>query len=147
MFSNFKPRFSFYSNRSILFGSDEAYTPLQYNSYTRTFITPLKDNVKLAIANHCKDDVLNISTDYIHLTNCSPINPWDCSQNDIFQYVEVKQSQIIHIPPYCPYSIQMSKDSITYIVSYQTPINILSNIPGNTMHFLQKANLNSIVLK
>jgi len=138
----------------MMSGSVGSMTPLRYNLNYRNYylVTHGECSVKLVAPKYSK--YLDYTSDYLNLEIRSPVNLWDIQDEykksiDKVKVLEVdlKEGDILHIPPYWWYSLQYKKMSSICVFSYRTYANTLSIIPTLGIHFLQQMNVKREIIK
>ena len=85
--------------------------------------------------------------DYETQEYTSEVNPWNpdpkhTSVNKVkFLEVNVKQGQVIHIPPYWWYSIKLGTNAQIAVFQYRTYMNFVSVLPDICRGVLQRNNV------
>ena len=135
-------------NYDILKGTNEANTCLKYSLDNRTFFYVCEGNMKVKLIPPIYSKYLHTENDYINFEFRSKINPWavdKCYQIDYNKShsfdVNVSKGQILFIPNYWWYSIQMTDKSNILKFSYKTYMNTVSILPQLALSFLQQSNV------
>jgi hypothetical protein len=77
----------------------------------------------------------------------SSCNPWkDPTKKVKYMEVVLKQGQILFLPAYWWYSIQLEEDSCVCSIQYKTVMNIIATMPDIAMGILQRQNTKHKVL-
>lgn len=135
-------------NYDIICGTDKATTPLRYSLDNRMFFYSSEDNIKIRLIPPTYGKHLNIINDYVNFEFRSNINPWNVNNIHKIDYdkcrsfdVTVNKGQIIFIPSYWFYSIEMTDKSNILKFSYKTYMNTVSILPQLVMSLLQQNNV------
>ena len=140
----FKPSFNFQSKYDILVGSTNCVTPLRYHTDYRRFLIVTAGKISVKMTPWRSRKHLHPVIDYENYEFFSRLNPWSPQKeymNDMdklkFLDFEVVSSYVLYIPPYWWYSIKFYPDTQVVSTSYQTTMNVLSNIPDIIRYYLQ----------
>lgn len=140
----FKPSFNFQSKYDILVGSTNCVTPLRYHTDYRRFLIVTAGKISVKMTPWRSRKHLHPVIDYENYEFFSRLNPWSPQKeymNDMdklkFLEFEVVAGYVLYIPPYWWYSIKFYPDTQVVSTSYQTTMNVLSNIPDIIRYYLQ----------
>lgn len=142
-------------NYDIIMGSINSYTKLKYNLNCRNYFSLQSGSVEFTLCPPKSYKYLYIDKDYENLEFNSRIdiyNTQDIYKND-FEKVKLlrvilKPNQILQIPAYWLYSIQiLEKNTLLTKLSYRSYMNSLSVMPYIFMKFLQNNNIKSNLTK
>jgi len=156
-----KPPMVVQTKYDLLFGSMGAYTPLRYHTDYRRFILVQSGKVQVKMTPWKSRKWLYPENDYISYEFRSPVdvwNPQDKYLNDMenlkFLEFEVMEGFLVYIPPFWFYSIKYvqgnsneHKVPIVLGFTYNSAVNILSNLPQWGMYFLQQHNIKEKTIK
>lgn len=129
-----QPYFSSNNTYDILMGAKDAYTPLQCMKKSGLYLFVKQGSLSLKI--HTFDKDLDDSM-------CL----WDVSHNYQSHDVLIYQNQVVYIPTWCYYTMKFDASTIIYSVSYESPTNIIINLPETIVKYLQLQNTEEKVLK
>jgi hypothetical protein len=131
----------------LLFGSQGATTPLCYSNYYRNFFYVTNDTVTIKMAPPKNSKYLHVVYEYETHDYYSPINPWTPQEqykSDIdkvkFLEITLRKGQLLFIPAYWWYSIQLNKEACVCTFQYRTVMNIVSILPEICLGLLQQSN-------
>lgn len=154
-----KPSMVVQTKYDFLFGSMGAYTPLRYHTDYRRFIFVQSGKIQVKMTPWKSRKWLYPDNDYISYEFRSPVDVWNPQNkylNDMenlkFLEFEVMEGFLLYIPPYWFYSIKYiqgtnSKIPIVLEFTYNSAINVLSNLPHWGMYFLQQHNIKEKTIK
>jgi len=144
-----KPPYTMNTQYDIRMGSSGAFTPMCYHTNYRQFFINISGKARVKMTPFKSRKLLHPIKDYDNYEFWSPVNVWNtdaeyASEMEKLRFVEfdIPVGYVMYVPPYWWYSIQYVNDPTTVIlgVSYQSIMNISSNIPDIIRHFLQKHN-------
>jgi len=162
-----KPSFTAITKRDLMFGSDGAYTPMRYHTDYRRFLLVASGKIWLKMSPWKSRKFLRVEKDYVNYEFRSPIDVWNPQEkfiNDVENLkcleFEVSSGFMLYIPPYWFYSIKYGKcgpnltpkeseDGPTQIYgwTYNSIMNVASNLPEWGMFYLQQWNTEKKMLK
>lgn len=144
-----KPHFSVFSKYDMMFGSNEATTPLTYHTYERRFMYVTgagKIRVKMTPWRSEKYAIIN--KNYKDYEFNSPLNVWKPQEAYLggFQKMKfldftVSSGNVLYIPPFWHYSIQFPKNennTWVHVFSYGSLMNVCSNLFNLSNHYYEK---------
>lgn len=143
-------------NYDFISASKNVCTPLKYNNSYRNFFFVTQGHIKIKLIPPMYSKYLYEEKDYLNYLFTSPVNVWDIQsqpqyKNDFEKVksldVELKEGQIIFIPPYWWYSIQFEMISSICVFQYRTYMNTISIFPSLFIHTLQKMNVKREVVE
>lgn len=136
----------------FIFGSGN--TPLRYDINYRNYFYVTSGKIKIKLCSSKYTKYLYKINDYQNFEFRSPINPWNVEKKYKNDYDKIKflefiaeKGNIIHIPPYWWYTIQLYHDSFLSIFKYKTAFNVVAIAPQLVMSLLQSQNVKHKVLK
>lgn len=140
-----KPSFSINSKYDLIMGSENCITPLRYHTNYRRFLIVASGKISVKMTPWRSRKYLHPVNDYSNYEFFSKMNPWVpqkefLNDNDKIKYLdfEVVAGHVLYIPPFWWYSIKITTcDTQIVSVSYQTIMNISSNIPDICRYYLQ----------
>jgi len=139
-----KPTFNFQSKYDLLVGSSGCVTPIRYHTDYRRFLVVCSGKISVKISPWRSRKNLHPIIDYENYEFFSKINPWVPQKehlNDMdklkFLEFEVVSGYVLYIPPFWWYSIKFYPDTQVVSASYQTAMNVISNIPDLFKYYLQ----------
>jgi len=144
-----KPVFNIYTKYDLLFGSQNAVTPLRYHNYYRQFLCITSGKIHVKMTPWKSSKYLTPVKDYENYEFRSPIHPTkplaqfinDFEKTKFLEF-DVKEGYVLYIPPYWWYSIQyIDPDTFACSVSYSTVMNCVSNLPDLGLYWLQQQNI------
>lgn len=155
MDTELKPSFILQTKYDFCTGSKNAYTPLRYHTNYRQFylITSGKINVKMTPFKSSK--YLYPNKDYENYEFRSPINVWNPQEKynhemDKIKFLDfdVLEGFILYIPSYWWFSIKyINEDTNILGLTYNSPMNLISNIPDFALCFIQQHNITTKLSK
>ena len=144
-----KPVFNIYTKYDLLFGSQNAVTPLRYHNYYRQFLCITSGKIHIKMTPWKSSKYLTPVKDYENYEFRSPVHPTkplaqyinDFEKTKFLEF-DVKEGYVLYIPPYWWYSIQYI-DPATFAcsISYSTVMNCVSNLPDLGLYWLQQQNI------
>ena len=140
-----KPYFVVHTKYDILSGSANCSTPFRYHTNERTFFLAVSGSATIQLTPYKSGKILNEKRSYENYEFWSPIKPGSTNKVPILTCI-IPIGQIIYIPPYWWHSIQFSKDTILLSMTYNSAINIASNLPAICRYYLQFHNTSKKVL-
>ena len=142
-----KPIFTCCSMYDILFGSNNSYTPLQYDINYKNYLYVSEGNIKIRFAPPISEKYLDIFIDYETMDITSRINVWKekIIENVKFIDIVVEKGKMIFIPPYWLYSIQFIETSTIISFKYRTYMNLLAILPHLFIQMLQLQNIKPVL--
>jgi len=132
-----------------IFGSKNSYTPLRYNLNYRNYFLVLQGKIRIKLTPPKNDKYLYCNKDYDNFEFRSPLNVWNIQdeyKTDFnkmkFLEVDLEPGNIIYIPAYWWYSIQILEEN-TCILSfkYRTYMNNVAILPQIILKIMQKQNI------
>jgi hypothetical protein len=150
-----KPNLVIHTKYELMFGSKGAHTVMRYHTDHRKFLCVRKGRIHVKMTPWRSSKYLHITKDYVNYDFRSLVDVWDAQPkylNDMeklkFLEFDVEQGYVLNIPPFWFYSIKYSSDDATEVfqLTYNTPMNVASNLPFWSMYYLQQQNLKRIFL-
>lgn len=139
-----KPSFNFQSKYDLLMGSSDCVTPLRYHTDYRRFLVVCTGKISVKMTPWKSRKHLHPIIDYDNYEFFSKLNPWSKQKefsNDMdklkFLEFEIVAGYVLYIPPFWWYSIKFHPDTQVVSASYQTVMNVISNVPDITRYYLQ----------
>jgi hypothetical protein len=139
-----KPTFNVFSKYDLLTGSANCVTPIRYHTDYRRFLIVTSGKISVKMTSWKGRKYLHPIIDYDNYEFFSKLNVWFPQKeflNDIdklkFLEFEVSAGYVLYIPPFWWYSIKFFPDTQIVSTSYQTVMNIMSNIPDLFRYYLQ----------
>ena len=153
-----KPSFTAITKHDLMFGSDGAYTPMRYHTDYRRCLLVGQGKIWVKMTPWKSRKFLHIEKDYVNYEFRCPMDVWNCQEkylNDLENLkcleFEVSAGFLLYIPPYWFYSIKYSKseNGLTQIFewTYNSIMNVASNLPDWTKFYLQQWNTEKKILK
>jgi mannose-6-phosphate isomerase-like protein (cupin superfamily) len=131
----------------VLFGSPKYTTRLSYHNHYRTYYYVTSGTVTVKLTPPRNTKYLQEVKNYEEQEFYSDCNPWkDPTKKVKYMEVVLKQGQILFIPAYWWYSIQLEEDSCVCSIQYKTVMNIIATMPDIAMGILQRQNTKHKVL-
>ena len=131
----------------IIFGSDKATTRLAYNVNYRNYFMITQGSVRLKLSPPKNARYFSTIKDYELQEYYSTLNPWDPCKDDAANFSKAKfldvtldKGQVIYVPAYWWYSIQLSNESCVAVFKYRTYMNTLAILPDILVGVLQRQN-------
>ncbi len=156
MDAHLKPHLTLQSKRELLFGSKGAHTVMRYHTEHRKFLAVRKGRIHVKMTPWKSNRLLHVVKDYVHYDFRSKIDVWEPQskyESDIqqlkFLEFDIDEGYVLNIPPFWFYSIKYSSDNRCelYELTYNTPMNTISNLHLWGLYYVQHQNLKRIFLK
>jgi hypothetical protein len=142
--SFYKPTFNCHSKYDILMGSPNCVTPIRYHTDYRKFFTVVSGKITIKMTPWKSSKYLHPILDYDNYEFFSKINVWSppkeyLNETDKIKFLEfeIVSGYVLYIPPYWWYSIKFYSETQIVSTSYQTIMNICSNIPDIFRYCMQ----------
>lgn len=149
-----KPYFVVQTKYDILSGSDGTVTPMRYHTNERQYLMVTSGSIHVQMTPWKSRKYLHENKDFENYEFWSPVcianpNPIYKEDSEKIKMVEciIPVGSVLYIPPYWWYSIKFSKDTIICSSTYNSAMNILSNIPSIVRYYLQFHNTHKKVLQ
>ena len=141
------PIFSCYSMYDIIFGSNNSYTPLQYDINYKNYLYIAEGIVKIRFTPPINEKYLDIFIDYETMDITSRINVWKEKNIENVKFIDiiVEKGNMIYIPPYWLYSIEFIEISTLLSFKYRTYMNLLTILPHLFIQMLQLQNIKPVL--
>lgn len=132
-----------------IFGSKNSYTPLRYNLNYRNYFLVLEGKIRIKLTPPKNEKYLYCIKDYDNFEFRSPLNVWNIQDeyktdfNKIkFLEVDLEPGNIIYIPAYWWYSIQILEENTSILsFKYRTYMNNVAILPQLILKIMQKQNI------
>jgi len=154
--THLKPQFTIHSKREMLFGSNGAHTVMRYHTEHRKFLVIRKGRIHVKMTPWRSNTLLHVTKDYVNYDFRSKVDVWkpqpkyasDVEQLKFLEF-DVDAGYVLNIPPFWFFSIKYSNEDRTELfeLTYNTPMNTLSNIHLWGLYYIQHQNLKRIFLK
>jgi hypothetical protein len=145
-----KPSFNIISKYDLLIGSVNCVTPIRFHTDYRRFYIVTSGKISVKMASWRSRKYLHQIIDYDNYEFFSKMNVWtsetgisetpESQNNDLnkikFLEFDVHTGYVLYIPPYWWYSIKLHQDAEIVSVSYQTLVNVMSNISDISQYYL-----------
>jgi len=132
----------------IMFGSNNAYSPMRYDINYRNFYYCLKGSVKIKLSPPKSSEYLSETKNYNTFEFSSPINPWNVQDEYMFDMknvdtldITLREGQVLYIPAFWWYSIEFQKEAVISSLKYRTYMNTLAVLPRFILRFFQMQNV------
>ena len=154
--THLKPHLTVHSKRELLFGSKGAHTVMRYHTEHRKFLAIRKGRVHVKMTPWRSNRLLHVKKDYVNYDFRSKIDVWEPQSkyaSDIeqlkFLEFDVEAGYVLNIPPFWFYSIKYSNEDRCELfeLTYNTPMNTISNLHLWGLYYIQHQNLKRIFLK
>jgi hypothetical protein len=159
-----KPSFNIHSKYDLLIGSANCVTPIRFHTDYRRFYIVTSGKISVKMASWRSRKYLHPIIDYDNYEFFSKMNVWisetrtsetttktsettgtnetaENQTNDLnkikFLEFDVHTGYVLYIPPYWWYSIKLHQDAEVVSVSYQTLVNVMSNISDISQYYLR----------
>jgi hypothetical protein len=151
-----KPNFTVQSKYDILSGSKDSHTPLRYHTNYRHFISVNTGKIQVKMTPWKSTKYLYQNKDFENYEFRSPIDVWKPQKKymheiDKLKFLEftVNEGNVIFIPPYWWYSIKYTseQDSLLTSFTYNSGMNILSNVDNLMKYYIQQSNIKKRITK
>jgi hypothetical protein len=141
------PIFTCCSMYDILFGSNNSYTPLQYDINYKNYFYISEGAVKIRFTPPVNEKYLDIFIDYETIDITSRINVWKETNIEDVKFIDivVEKGNMVYIPPYWLYSIKFIETSTIISFKYRTYMNLLSILPHLFIQMLQLQNIKPVL--
>ena len=132
-----------------IFGSKNSYTPLRYNLNYRNYFLILEGKIRIKLTPPKNEKYLYCNKDYDNFEFRSPLNVWNIQdeyRTDFnkmkFLEVDLEPGNIIYIPAYWWYSIQILEENTSILTfKYTTYMNNIAILPQVILKIMQKQNI------
>lgn len=152
-----KPQFTAQTKYDIMIGADKAYTACRYHTEYEKFLVVKNGKIQVKMTPWKSRTHLAVEADYINYEFRSPIDIWNPQdryvenvENMKFLEFEVLEGFVLYVPPFWFYSIRFisgnSKPAMVESYTYNSIMNVASNIPQWCMYYLQQFNTKTKVL-
>jgi hypothetical protein len=132
----------------FMFGSPNTQTPFRYELNYRNFYLVTEGEIKVKLAPPRSTKYLHLEKDYVNMEFRTPVNPWDIQdkyKNDFSKIrcldTTVKKGQLLYIPAYWWYSIDLGENASICSFKYRTYMNTLAIADKLFLRFLQLQNV------
>ena len=128
----------------LLMGSKDVFTPFRYHIHNRQFFVVLEGSVLVKLSPPKSSKFLDSIADYDNFEFRSKQNPFSStfSKKVKCMDIELKEKQILFLPPYWWYSIKFNCNNTKVLsYSYRTFMSTVSIFPQLFMSFLQAHNI------
>ena len=147
--SFFRPYMLSNIDYDYIFGSKNSYTPLRYNLNYRNYYLLLEGKVRIKMTPPKNEKYLYCNKDYDNFEFRSPLNVWNIQdeyKSDFnkmkFLEVDLEPGNIIYIPAYWWYSIQILEENTSILsFKYRTYMNNVAILPQIILKIMQKQNI------
>ena len=149
-----KPNLTVQTHYDVLFGSKKCYTPFRHHINYRYFLCVTSGRINVKISTYKNHKFLHPVDDYENYEFRSTVDPWRCQEKHKKEFdkldsieFDVHEGFMLYIPPYWWYSIRFDTvDTLVTSMTYNTPMNIVSNLKHSTTYFLQQMNIHKKIL-
>lgn len=142
-----KPSFNIHSKYDLLIGSAGCVTPIRYHTDYRRFYVVTSGKISVKMASWRSRKYLHPIIDYDNYEFFSKANVWTPQStmtinetNDLnkikFLDFEMHTGYVLYIPSYWWYSVKLHEGAEVISVSYQTLVNVLSNVSDISQYYL-----------
>jgi hypothetical protein len=144
-----KPAQTIQRKYDILFGSNDAHTPLRYTTSSRQFIVVSSGRIMVKMTPFKSTKYLHVVRDYENYEFRSEIDVWspqpqftDDWERVKFIEFDVTEGNVLYIPAYWWYSIKYCNNDETCLLgyTYNTIMNRIANIPDIVRHVVRMQN-------
>lgn len=131
----------------LIFGSAGTHTTLCYSNHYRNYFAVTNGDAVVKLTPPKNTNYLYSRVDYERQEYLSEVNPWNpdpkhTTVNKVkFLEVNVKQGQVLHVPPYWWYSIKFGSNAQIAVFQYRTYMNFVSVLPDICRGILQRNNV------
>jgi len=147
--SFFRPYMLSNIDYDYIFGSKNSYTPLRYNLNYRNYYLVLEGKIRIKMTPPKNEKYLYCNKDYDNFEFRSPLNVWNIQdeyKTDFnkmkFLEVDLEPGNIIYIPAYWWYSIQILEENTSILsFKYRTCMNNVAILPQLILKIMQKQNI------
>jgi hypothetical protein len=154
--THLKPALTIQSKRELLFGSNGAHTVMRYHTEHRKFLAIRKGRIHVKMTPWRSNRFLHITKDYVNYDFRSKVDVWephskyepDMEQLKFLEF-DIDAGYVLNIPPYWLYSIKYSNEDRCelYELTYNTPMNAISNFHLWGLYYIQRQNLKRTFLE
>lgn len=161
-----KPGFTIQTKYDIIFGADKSHTTCRYHQDYRKFFLVKNGKIQVKMTPWKSRRYLWPENDYTNYEFRSPVDIWTNDggsggkysrdmENMKFLEFEVLEGFVLYVPPFWFYSIRFigggsggegSQPTMLESYTYNSLMNIVSNLPNWGMYFLQQYNTTTKVL-
>lgn len=143
-----RPNFTVNSEYDYLSGSLGTHTPSRYHTYSRCFIYAESGSVHIRMVPWKYEREMKIIIDNTETEYYSNIDLWEEEHSNI-KYIDfyLNKGSYLYIPAFWFYSIKYKESCELFVLKYQTPVNILINLPKYILTYLQNDNTTLNVFK
>lgn len=145
-----KPPLTVTCKYDLYFGSANCCTPFRYHNNNRNFLCVTHGNIKVKMTPWKSRKFLHVFKDYENYEFRSLVSPrniqdefkLDFNKTSFIEF-DVKEGQMLYVPPYWFYNIQYSNNPANFVCSfnYSSLINHISNLKDLCLYFLQQQNI------
>ena len=133
----------------LMTGSAKSVTPFRYNLNYRNYFNVIQGNIRIKMTPPKNEKYLYCNKDYDNFEFRSPLNVWSIQEeykNDFnkikFLEVDLEPGNIIYIPAYWWYSIQILQENTSILsFKYRTYMNNVAILPQLILKIMQKQNI------
>ena len=140
-----KPPLTYNTKYDILWGSKNSTTPFSYSLQYRNYLFVSSGECTIILSPPKYKKQLKSKENYEYLEFTSEYNPFekDVIFDDNVKTIKVPmiEKQMLFIPPYWFYSIEMKEKTKIVSFQYSTIMNNLAILPQICLHFLQNQNI------
>ena len=131
----------------VMFGADKVTTRLAYNVNYRNYFMVTQGSVRLKLSPPKNSRYFSTIKNYELQEYYSALDPWNPGKDDAVNFGKAKfldvtldKGQVLYVPAYWWYSIQLSKSSCVAAFKYRTYMNTLAILPDILIGVLQRQN-------
>ena len=135
-------------NYDIIIAKLGSYRQMKYSLYNRNFLYVTQGSCKVKLFSPNNISNMELKSNYRSLEYVVDLNPFKDNTDGFSQTgVELKQGNILFIPPYWLYSIYFEENTVVSSFQYGTYVSNASILPVNIKNFFQKQNVNVKISK
>lgn len=143
-----RPYLTICSEYDYITGSKGVQTPFRYNVHYRNYFFVVSGGVKMKLAPPKSIKYLHPFKDYHNFEFRSPLNPWNVQDEYLDDFDKIKcldvtvdKGQILFIPAYWWYSMELQENTVVSAFKYDSAMSLVSTSHHYVVRFLQSHNI------
>jgi len=132
----FKPYFVVQTKYDFLSGSTGCKTPLRYHTNERQILVVTSGSLIVKLTPWKTRKFLDVTKDYYNYEFWGKINSEYYNKIKMLDCI-VNSGSALYLPPFWWYSLEFTKDTTVSCFTYNSTMNILSNLPGICRYYFQ----------
>jgi len=151
-----KPPMVVQTKYDLMLGSRGVALPFRYHTHHRHFVSVNSGKIRVKMTPWKSTKYLYPYRDFETYEFRSPVNVWTPQkkyrhETDKIRFLEfdVGEGFVLYVPPYWWYSIQYDNgvDTLLCGFTYNTPMNMVANMPYYVKYYIQQSNIQKRVAK